>query len=135
MDKGMRMRRLLPAAVAACLAAVPAAALDPSQDAAGAHAEDMTQNNKMMSFLVERGRQAMALHDISAAQSLLKLPADLDVAEAKRLLAQTYDPVWLTTSGVQNIDAFADINKAAQLYAQAAKLGDKLAIAKLNSKD
>jgi hypothetical protein len=88
----------------------------------------------MASVLLERGKTALQRGDISSARALLKQPADNDIAEATRCLAQSYDPVWLAKHHVVNLQSFEDADLAAQLYVHAAQLGDPVAIEQLNAK-
>lgn len=83
-------------------------------------------------ILLERGEQALGAGNISGARRLLQQPADQGNGEALRFLAESYDPVWLAQHNVIGIDTFADLQKAAELYQQAAKDGDQIAQSRFN---
>ena len=119
---------------ASLVAAVPAFSQDLAPQAAQAHNQVAPKMSYMTSVLLERGKTALQRGDISSARALLKQPADNDIAEASRCLAETYDPVWLAKHHVVNLQSFADADTAAQLYVHAAQLGDPIATAQLNTK-
>lgn len=76
------------------------------------------------SELLSRGEVAVDSRDIDGARRLLKLPAECGNPQAQRLLAQTFDPVWLVRGGVLNWEIWADPITAVDWYKRAAQNGD-----------
>lgn len=129
------MKSIIGCCLVSCLVAAPAFAEEqpPANPAVTAYQAVDQQNSEVMKELLARGKKALDRRDISGARALLKPPADYDVAEANRLLAQTYDPRWLLENHIMNASSFANPTIAAELYVAAAKLGDNIAVAKLKA--
>jgi hypothetical protein len=81
--------------------------------------------------LVERAALLLAHGDRGAARALLERAADMNDPSALFMLAETYDPIVLSTWGT--IGTQSDLGKARQLYARASAAGIPMADARLNA--
>ncbi len=103
-------------------AAVPArpATQQPAPDLAAATAASLS-----------RGDAMLAMRNITAARSFYEYAANAGNARAAAALAETYDPVFLNRLGV--IGLKPDPAAAAAWYRKAAALGDRSAVARLET--
>jgi hypothetical protein len=109
-------------AIAAPPAAAPARPANPqaTPDQAAATAASLA-----------RGDAMLAMRNITAARSLYEYAANAGNARAAAALAETYDPVFLNRLGVIGIKP--DPAAAAEWYRKAAALGDRSAVARLQT--
>jgi hypothetical protein len=91
---------------------------DPEQSAAAAAA-------------LSRGDAMLAMMNIVAARSFYEYAANAGNARAAAAMAETYDPVFLNRLGVVGIKP--DPARAAEWYQKAAALGDRSAVARLQT--
>ena len=80
---------------------------------------------------LSRGDAMLAMRNIAAARSLYEYAANAGNARAAAALAETYDPVFLNRLGV--IGLKPDPDAAADWYRRAAALGDRSAVARLQT--
>lgn len=77
-------------------------------------------------FELARGATKLLVeNDISGSRRYLLKAADAGNHVAARLIAQSYDPVWLVKHGVEGVAWLADEDEAIRWYERAAELGDK----------
>ena len=83
----------------------------------------VTYNLTLLHRLIQLAKQNLEDGDISAARLRLTPAARMDIAEALRLLGNTYDPRWLLAHGAVSVQY--DVEKAIQFYVAAKVLGDE----------
>ena len=80
---------------------------------------------------LSRGDAALAMKNVAAARSLYEYAANAGNARAAAALAETYDPIFLNRLGA--IGPKPNSGLAAQWYRKAAALGDRSAVARLQT--
>src|SRR5271166_4458902 len=90
-----------------------------------------TQEQSVAALYASRGDQMLAIKDVSAARRFYQYAANAGSAGAATALARTFDPSFLSQSGV--IGLRPDPAQAAVWYQKAAELGDRDAENRLHS--
>jgi len=80
--------------------------------------------------LLERGREMLAISDVSAARRLFERAANLGEAKAATLVGMTFDPSFL--DGIVARGFHADTARAARWYERAIEAGDREAKIRLD---
>src|SRR5271165_7446941 len=112
----------------------PTPAAQPTLDAAASAAHlvtgaPATQEQSVAALYASRGDQMLAIKDVSAARRFYQYAANAGSAGAATALARTFDPSFLSQSGV--IGLRPDPAQAAVWYRKAAELGDRNAETRL----